>query len=340
MKPWYDILAHADPRQPAAPVRISVDTSVPELAALLAALPPETPLIACTATGQDLGPIDPIKIASALARDLTATRAERDSARRALADADHDRSMFFANFSHELRTPLNAVLGYSDFLLSEVGTKLSADKQRDHLQSIHDASLHMLDLVNAVLDMARLRAHSLELRAEETDISGLIDQVVRLAKPSAQERMMRISVRRRGALPRVDVDPRMLRQILLNLVSNAVKYGAAASTVQLSTHVTARNELRLEVRDHGPGIPADAMAQVLQPFERLSADALGDAVKGTGLGLAVVKALTELHDGRFQLVSVPGEGTRAVVTLPASRVRQAPRPGQQGEFAFTRLVQA
>jgi two-component system cell cycle sensor histidine kinase PleC len=155
---------------------------------------------------------------------------------------------------------------------------------------------------------------------------------------------MKISSRDYRQLPKIITDSGILLQIMLNLVSNAIKYGAYGTTVRISARLLANGDLRLEVCDRGPGIPAEALGKLMRPFQRLETHhpandpniGANTGPKGTGLGLALVKLMVELQDGDFKLVSTPNKGTRAIVTLPAARVMQTRPIGHQGAFRFTR----
>jgi signal transduction histidine kinase len=267
------------------------------------------------------------------AADCARLRDERDAARQALADATADRALMLANLSHELRTPLNAILGYADLLLMPTTTD-SANRQR-YAETIREAGSYLVSIVESVLDMSKLRAGSLTLA--ETDIAPaeLIDSVLRVMQPLADRAGVALDTRQTGRLPMIFADPQVMRQILINLVSNAIKASPANASVSIGAGVMKNGALQFDVRDAGAGMNPSMIERVMQPFAQAET-AHGFGTHGTGLGLSLVRSMAELHEGRFQLVSHVGRGTRAIVTLPAARVRKPALPGQQVEFAFTR----
>jgi len=265
-------------------------------------------------------------------------QAERDHARRALAKVNENRMMFLASMGHELKTPLNAIIGYADLILSETHGAIAPAKYRDYLRAAHDAGLHLLNVINGVLDIAKIDARSMELHDEPLALREIAESAISMVKTTADARQLRIALQVPGDLPPVLADEQLLRQILLNLLSNAIKFSPPAGKITVSATRGRRGNLRLTVQDRGPGIPPEDIAKVMQPFRQIDTD---DARRflGTGLGLPLVKAFTELHDGNFQLMSAEGKGTRAVVILPAGRVLDR-SPGRQQEFAFTRPLSA
>jgi two-component system, cell cycle sensor histidine kinase PleC len=319
--------------------RVCETTRLSSLTQILPQVDDHGVLVVINALGEDIGVVNLMRLSHALARELMATRNERDTARRALAQTDEARGLFFASLSHELRTPLNAITGYSEWLLARDNPKINTPQQQEKcLNSILSASQHMLGMLDCVLEMARLRAQQVELKAEPIALSTIVDTTFQLLMPTARARNMQLLSKGLQMLPQIITDPGILRQILLNLVSNAIKYGRQGTRVHITARLLAKGDLRIEVRDQGPGIPAHALAKLMRPFHRLDAHDLADGPKGAGLGLALVKLMVELQDGDFKLVSQAGKGTRAIVTLPAARVLQTRPIGHQGAFCFTRLA--
>lgn len=289
--------------------------------------------------GELCGRLDPVELLRLLNRRAKHAVRDRDSARRSLAQQMQERKTLFANLSHELRTPLNAIVGYSDLIRSGVFGDIQPSAYAGYVDAIHESGEHLVALVDAVLDLAKIDANAMTLKETDIDVRAVLDQMARMVMPLAERRGVSVSVKQRGSLPRLYADERIMRQILLNLLSNAVKYTYADTAVTLTVRLLASGQMRFEVRDHGPGIDPDMLDEVMQPFTQFG-EAAGDMLRSTGLGLPLVKALTELHDGAFELHSQLGLGTRAVVTLPASRVRHADGGRPQGEFTFTRAGSA
>lgn len=286
-------------------------------------------------SGEVCGRLDPVELLRLLNRRAKHATRDRDAARRSLSHHLQERKMLFANLSHELRTPLNAIVGYSDLIRSAVFGDIQPSAYGGYVEAIHESGEHLVALVDAVLDLAKIDANAMTLNETDIDVRPVLDQITRMVMPLAERRGISLSVKVRGSLPKLYADERILRQILVNLLSNAVKYTYADTAVTLTVRVLASGQMRFEVRDHGPGIDHDMLDEVMQPFAQFGDSAM-DMLRSTGLGLPLVKALTELHDGVFELHSHLGLGTRAIVTMPASRVRYVDGGRPQGEFTFTR----
>lgn len=242
---------------------------------------------------------------------------------------DPGANMAVAVLAHELKTPVNAILGYSEMLASG---NVPAERQADHAATLWEAAQALHVALDAILDMARLQAGEIDLADEEVDIAATVQSAARMLATSAAARRVRIDARIPPDLPAITGDPRMIRQILMNLMSNAIKYGAEAGRVRITARVDRAGRLLLDVMDDGEGIaPADVEA-VMQPFGRGRATA---TIPGSGLGLPLTKTLVELHDGTFRLIGTPGKGTRAIVSLPAARIAGESGNGQ-GAFMFVR----
>ncbi len=274
------------------------------------------------------------KLEADLMEECKLLRTERDAARQALGRASDDRALFLANMSHELRTPLNAILGYADLMLMNEASLPAASTERRYVDSIKEAGSHLLSIVESVLDLSRLRAGSLELAETEVAPRDIIASVLRVLTPIADRAHIPLADKSRSGIPLIYVDPQVMRQILINLVSNAIKASPAGAQVCVSAQMKPNGTVQFEVRDSGPGMAPETIEHVMQPFAQAE-KATGFGAPGAGLGLPLVRSLAELHDGRFQLVSHVGRGTRALVSLPSSRVRNPAQPGQQVEFTFT-----
>jgi signal transduction histidine kinase/ActR/RegA family two-component response regulator len=233
------------------------------------------------------------------------------SANRDLSQATKVKSEFLANMSHELRTPLNAILGFSGLLSEQLNGSLN-DKQKRFLRNIHEAGEHLLELINDVLDLSRVEAGKLELRPEVLTLDVLLEPVSAAGRTAAQARDVSYSAEVPEAVA-LFVDPTRVRQVLFNLVSNAVKFTPGGGQVTLRASIEGR-ELRFDVADTGIGIPDEAHGRMFGVFERFHEDRTDAA--GTGLGLAVTKRLVEAMDGSISFESEVGKGTTFHVSLP------------------------
>ena len=295
-----------------------------------------------TEEGTAIGQLTAATLVQALARQARTAAGERDTARRVLARMQQERAMLSANLSHELRTPLNAIVGYSDLIRSAVLGRIEPPLYGDYVDAIHDSGLHLVSLLDAILDLSKIQANEMQLQEGPVSVVMAMHVVTRILRAIARNRDVRLECRVPSDLPLLNADERIVRQLLLNLVGNAIKFTRPGTEVTLSARITSRGAMRIEVRDRGPGIAPEQIAVVLQPFKQLTdgpAGSAGGGLRGTGLGLPLVKALTELHDGQFRLISRPGRGTRAVITMPSARVLGAKPHDAQGEFRFTRATQ-
>jgi signal transduction histidine kinase len=245
------------------------------------------------------------------------SREEAIVARDAAVKASRSKSMFLANMSHELRTPLNAVIGFADLMHSAVFGPLGDARYTEYTRHIKHAGQHLLALINDVLDMSRIEAGKMELEFRDFSIDAKIRDCIELM----QERAAQASIELAADLPpgtlTIHADQRALRQILLNLLSNAIKFTPENGRVVARARIVD-GRLTLSVRDTGVGIPDDRIDDLGNPFVQLRATA-GESHSGTGLGLALVKSLAELHGGTLRIESAMGIGTIVTVEIPARR---------------------
>lgn len=239
------------------------------------------------------------------AREAEAERSERLAAER----ANQAKSRFLARMSHELRTPLNAVLGFTQLLMMDD----TADQRPVRLQHVHSAGRHLLSLIDDVLDLAGLETGDLRINPEPVDLAALVADTLPLLEPLRKQHGLTTAV----DVPPLAVmaDPLRLRQVLLNLLSNACKYNRAGGQVQVRAQV-ASGEVLIVIEDQGRGMTDAQLRQLYEPFNRLGIESEG--IEGTGIGLTIVKALVERMGGSVQLHSQIGLGTRAEVRLPAA----------------------
>lgn len=246
-----------------------------------------------------------------------ALRASMEEALRKRYEAEASSSAktaFLANMSHELRTPLNAILGFSDIIARQALGPDANDRYAEYARDINASGAHLLSLINDLLDVAKIEAGRMEIDPRPLDAVTLIETVERMMLPRARARGQRLHHRAAHDLPLVVADERAVKQILLNLVSNAVKFTPEGGDIDVSCARSGPGVL-LRVSDNGPGIAPDKQERVFQPFSQID-NRYGHASGGTGLGLALVRGLAELHGGRAWIDSTLGEGTTVNVYLP------------------------
>ncbi len=250
---------------------------------------------------------------------LAHSKAESDRAREHAEAASRAKSQFLANMSHELRTPLNAILGFSEMITSRIFAHLP-EKEHEYAGLIHSSGFHLLTLINDILDLAKIESGSWTLREKDLSMPALIADVAAMIEPRAAAGGCTLAVQTESGLPAIYCDERALKQVLLNLTSNAVKFTPKGGTVTLFCRIEASGEMCLGVADTGIGIAPDDIARVFENFGQGRHDVV-TADKGTGLGLPIVKGLVEAHGGCVTLESQIGEGTTVTIRLPAERVR-------------------
>jgi PAS domain S-box-containing protein len=253
--------------------------------------------------------------------DITAEVEAREqlvAAQRAAEDANRAKSAFLAQMSHELRTPLNAILGFSEVMRKEVFGPVGTPSYLEYASYIYESGEHLLQLINDVLDLSKVEAGRYELAPERCRLGELIDGVVLMVEHKAAEMGVRLRHALPANLPEVEVDPRLMRQVLLNLVSNGVKFTETGGEVALSVRRLTGGGLEIVVADTGIGMDQQDTQLVLQPF--VQAKGRPRNIEGTGLGLPLAQGLVERHGGRLEIDSAPGRGTTVTVRLPAARV--------------------
>lgn len=258
----------------------------------------------------------------AVLRDITQwKRAEEDltQARAQAERASSQKTDFLARVSHEIRTPLNAIIGFSELMLDEKFGPVGNDRYRDYLRDINRSGNHVLDLVNDLLDISKIEAGQQEMSYEAVSLNDTLAETVAMMQPQANRERVIIRSSFASRLPEVVADLRSVRQIALNLLSNAIRYTPAGGQVIVSTAYEGSGDVVMRVRDTGIGMSQPEIEQALKPFKQINAlkRARGD---GTGLGLPLTKALVEANRARFIITSTPGEGTLVEITFPSTRV--------------------
>jgi two-component system cell cycle sensor histidine kinase PleC len=229
--------------------------------------------------------------------------------------ANAAKTAFLANMSHELRTPLNAILGFSDIIaMQSLGAGAMA-RYSEYAGDIHTSGAHLLSLINDLLDIAKIESGKMEIDPRPLDATAALREIERLMMPRVRARGQTIAYAVPHDLPLVVADERAFRQIALNLISNAVKFTPEGGRIDVRCRRADEGGLLFDVADNGPGIPRDKLEKVFQPFSQID-NRYGRASGGTGLGLALVRGMAELHGGRAWLESEQGHGTTAHVYFP------------------------
>ncbi len=261
-------------------------------------------------------------------RDITERKHLVNSMKRAKEEADsanRAKSAFLANMSHELRTPLNAIIGFSELMKNHLFGPLNNPKYEEYMEDIHFSSRHLLDIINDVLDMSKIEAGRVELIESEVAINEVLDSVVRIMNDRAKTQSVGLDFKVDKDLPHVRADQRLLRQILINLVSNGVKFSPVGKSVKVRATLKPDRHIRISISDQGCGIPADKLKVVMEPFGQVN-DPRHNTSQGTGLGLPLAKAMTELHGGFLTMESKEGKGTTVHIDFPPERTLSAYAP--------------
>ncbi len=235
--------------------------------------------------------------------------------------ANRSKSTFLANMSHELRTPLNAIIGFSELMIKGTFGQIGNEKYSEYMDDIHMSAEHLLGIINEVLDMSKIEAGKLELQEEVFDLVDLVRSVCRMSSSRVFASNIDITVDVVGEIAPIFADYRLIRQVLINLVTNAIKFSNVGESIIIKVFSCAQGVM-VQVVDHGVGIGADKIEQALEPFGQVTdTPERRDVVnQGTGLGLPLAKAMIEMHDGKFLIESSVGVGTTVSIIIPKSRV--------------------
>ena len=226
---------------------------------------------------------------------------------------------FLASMSHELRTPLNAILGFSELIRGQCFGPIGNQRYADYAGDIHTSGALLLSVINDILDLAKMEAGKTALNETDFDATAVIDAAMRVIEPQAAKAGVSMIVVPPARPLHLCGDERRLTQVLLNLMSNAVKFTPAGGRITITASVTDAGEPQLSVADTGIGIAAEDMKRVMEPFVQIEST-MSRRHSGSGLGLAIVRSLVERHGGRIELESEPRRGTTVRMTLPASRL--------------------
>lgn len=254
-------------------------------------------------------------------RDVTAQRIAENALRYARGQAEmanRVKTEFLSNMSHELRTPLNAIIGFGELLGGEYFGSLN-DKQRDYVRDILDSGRHLLGMVNMVLEMSKIEAGRYLLDERDWSLAAIVEQALSGLRPDIAARSLQVDLAVPADLPLLRADRRCIEQVLMHLLTNAVKFTDPGGRIAVAGGIEESGHLALTVRDTGIGIPADKLVAIFEPFQQSDASTARKH-EGTGLGLAIARNFMELHGGTLELDSREGEGTAACARFPASRV--------------------
>ena len=236
--------------------------------------------------------------------------------------ANRAKSEFLANMSHELRTPLNAIIGFSEIISSQTFGPLGNDRYRDYAADIHESGQHLLALINNILDLSKVESGMDELYEEEIEVPRLVPLLMTLIKSHAEKAEVELALDLPDNLPRLIADERKLKQILVNLLGNAIKFTDPGGRVRLSVCCPDGGGFEFRIADTGIGMAPEDIPTAFSKFRQVDS-ALNRKYEGTGLGLPLTKALTELHGGSLDIESALGVGTTVTVRLPAARTVRA-----------------
>jgi signal transduction histidine kinase len=243
-------------------------------------------------------------------------------------EANRAKTQFLANMSHELRTPLNAIIGFSDVISNELlGPDPNPSRYQVYAKDINDAGGHLLSVINDILDIAKIESGELDLDSKVFDSAAAIKACLKMIQEQAASAGLKPLEFSQDGPGGIIADEKKFRQIIINLVSNAMKFTREGGRVGVDTALTDDGRFRITVWDTGIGINPEDIEKVLQPFRQVDS-ALSRQYEGTGLGLPITKALVELHDGTLEISSEVDVGTRVVIHLPVERVA-APKGERQ-----------
>jgi len=256
-----------------------------------------------------------------LARELEETRDDALRKRFEAETANASKTAFLANMSHELRTPLNAILGFSEIIAQECFGPTGSPRYREYAGDIHSSGAHLLSLINDLLDVAKIEAGKMEIEPQPLEAQRTFELALKLLGAKAREKHQELVITIDPSAPRLFADERALKQILINLVSNAVKFTPEGGRIEVLGSAARGGGFQISVQDNGPGIPREKLDRIFTPFSQVD-NRYDRQAGGTGLGLALIRGLAELHGGRAWLESEPGKGCCAYVVLPLEGERE------------------
>ena len=235
--------------------------------------------------------------------------------------ASQSKSDFLANMSHELRTPLNAILGFSSAMQHEAFGPINNPTYREYADRIYKSGDHLLSLINDILDLSKIEANKQVLKSEWLDVDEVLSDAMQIVSgyPDANKRT--ITIEEHNQLPRLLADVKLVRQVLLNILSNAIKFTKEGGKIKIDFDMDDMDGLMICVSDNGIGIPADKLEMIVKPFVQVE-NVLTRSHKGSGLGLALVDKIMRLHGGKMDIASQVGKGTNIMLIFPSMRVEK------------------
>ena len=233
--------------------------------------------------------------------------------------ASRAKSEFLAHMSHELRTPLNAIIGFAEVMRLELLGPLGRARYREYISDIHQSGQHLLSLIDDVLDMSRIEAGRFELHEQPVDLAATSDGALTLVRPVAERSGVSLLANEASLQALLHADERALKQMLVNLLTNAIRFTPTGGTVRLAARLNAEGELEVAVADTGVGMTPREIEDSILPFVQVDSR-LARRTPGSGLGLPITKRLIEMHGGRLALESAPDRGTTATLYFPAKRL--------------------
>ena len=233
--------------------------------------------------------------------------------------ASEAKSQFLANMSHELRTPLNAIIGFSEVLKGELLGPVGNPKYTEYSDDIQNSGHHLLRIIDEVLDISAIESREIEITDEEIDTNFLVTNCLSVLSRRSERAGIDLKSQLAPDLPLLRGDATRVRQIIINLLGNALKFSPAESDVLIKTYQEDTGGLTIEISDSGEGIPEEDILRMLEPFTQVH-DAASRSHEGVGLGLYITNRLVKLHGGRLDIVSEPGKGTTVFIRFPRERI--------------------
>lgn len=259
--------------------------------------------------------------------DLTERRLAEALLKRAITEAElasRAKSTFLAGMSHELRTPLNAIIGFSEVIEQHCFGPIGNERYEEYIGDIRRSAEHLLSIINTILDLSKIEAGKMDIHPDPLDVERLVQDCYNLIRERAIRRAITVDLKVAENIPILVADPTKMRQVLINLMTNAVKFSQENTTITVSAVEDSNGGIAITVRDQGIGMTPEQLKIAMEPFGQVDST-LSRKVEGTGLGLPLTKALIELHDGVMEIESAAGEGTAVTARFPAERSRRMKR---------------